>query len=37
MGLEDTLTKIEAQGSRRGKTKETVQIISASIRVTKRK
>jgi peptidylprolyl isomerase len=31
--LEDSLTKIEALGSRRGKTKEAVQIIKASIRI----
>ena len=31
--LEDTLTKIEALGSRRGKTTETVKIIKASIRI----
>jgi len=33
-GLEDSLTKIEALGSRRGKTKETVKIIKATIRIT---
>jgi len=32
-GLEDSLTNIEALGSRRGKTKELVQIIKASIRI----
>jgi peptidylprolyl isomerase len=32
-GLEDSLTNIEALGSRRGKTKEAVQIIKASIRI----
>jgi len=32
-GLEDSLTNIEALGSRSGKTKEVVQIIKASIRV----
>jgi len=32
-GLEDSLTKIEALGSRRGKTKEEVKIIKASIRI----
>jgi peptidyl-prolyl cis-trans isomerase B (cyclophilin B) len=32
-GLEDTLTKIEALGSRRGHTKEVVKIIKASVRV----
>jgi peptidylprolyl isomerase len=31
--LEDSLTKIEALGSRRGKTTETVKIIKASIRI----
>lgn len=31
--LESSLTKIEALGSRRGKTKEVVQIIKASIRI----
>ncbi len=31
--LEDSLTKIEALGSRRGKTSETVKIIKASIRI----
>jgi peptidylprolyl isomerase len=31
--VEDALTKIEKLGSRRGKTKETVQIIKATIRV----
>jgi len=36
-GLEDSLSKIEALGSRRGKTKEPVKIIKASIRVAKRK
>ena len=33
-GLEDSLTKIEALGSRRGKTKEEVKIIKATIRIT---
>jgi peptidylprolyl isomerase len=32
-GLEDTLTTIETLGSRRGKTKEEIKIIKASIRV----
>lgn len=32
-GLEDTLTKIEALGSRRGKTTEEVKIIKATIRI----
>jgi len=32
-GLDDSLTKIEALGSRRGKTKEVVKIIKASIRI----
>jgi peptidyl-prolyl cis-trans isomerase B (cyclophilin B) len=32
--LEDSLTKIEALGSRRGKTREAVNIIKASIRIT---
>lgn len=32
-GLEDNLTKIEALGSRRGKTKEEVKIIKATIRI----
>ena len=32
--LEESLSKIEALGSRRGKTKEVVKIIKASIRVT---
>ena len=32
--LDGTLSKIEALGSRRGKTKETVKIIKASIRIT---
>jgi len=36
-GLEDTLPKIEKLGSRRGKTKETVKIIKASIRVANSK
>lgn len=31
--LEDSLTKIEALGSRRGKTREAVNIIKASIRI----
>jgi peptidylprolyl isomerase len=35
-GLEDSLTKIEALGSRRGRTKEPVQIIKASIRIADR-
>jgi len=35
--LEGSLTKIEALGSRRGKTKEAVQIIKASIRIANRK
>jgi peptidylprolyl isomerase len=34
-GLEDSLTKIQALGSRRGKTKEEIKIIKASIRVAK--
>jgi len=34
--LEDSLTKIEALGSRRGKTKETVKIIKASVRIANR-
>lgn len=32
-GLEGSLTKIEALGSRRGQTKEAIQIIKASIRI----
>jgi peptidylprolyl isomerase len=32
-GLEDSLAKIQTLGSRRGKTKEAVQIIKASIRI----
>jgi peptidyl-prolyl cis-trans isomerase B (cyclophilin B) len=32
-GLEDSLTKIETLGSRRGHTKEEVKIINASIRI----
>lgn len=32
-GLEDSLTKIESLGSRRGRTKEEVKIIKASIRI----
>jgi peptidylprolyl isomerase len=32
-GLEDTLTKIEALGNRRGKTKEEIKIIKATIRI----
>jgi peptidyl-prolyl cis-trans isomerase B (cyclophilin B) len=32
-GLEDSLTKIEALGSRRGRTQEAIQIIKASIRI----
>jgi len=32
-GLEETLTKIETLGSRRGKTKEEVKIIKATIRI----
>ena len=35
--LEDSLTKIEALGSRRGKTKEAVKIIKASIRIANKK
>ena len=35
--LEDSLAKIEALGSRRGKTKEAVKIIKASIRVSNSK
>lgn len=35
--LEDALTKIEGLGSRRGKTKEAVQIIKATIRVANSK
>jgi len=35
--LENTLTKIEALGSRRGKTKEPIKIIKASIRVANKK
>jgi len=35
--LEDSLTKIEALGSRRGRTKEEIKIIKASIRITDRK
>lgn len=35
--LEDSLTKIEALGSRRGKTKEAIKIIKASIRIANRK
>jgi len=35
--LEDSLTKIEALGSRRGKTKETVKIIKATVRIASRK
>ncbi|TWX47166.1 peptidylprolyl isomerase [Colwellia hornerae] len=34
--LEDSLTKIETLGSRRGKTSETVNIIKASIRIADR-
>ena len=33
-GLEESLTKIEALGSRRGKTKEEVKIIKATIRIS---
>jgi len=36
-GLEDSLTKIEALGSRRGRTKEEVKIIKASIRIANSK
>lgn len=36
-GLEDTLPKIETLGSRRGKTKEEVKIIKASIRIANSK
>ena len=37
VGLEDTLTKIEALGSRRGKTTEEVKIIKATIRIADKK
>lgn len=36
-GLEDTLANIEALGSRRGKTKEEVKIIKATIRIADKK